>query len=136
MFFSGNECQPVYLVLCSDCMEACKGTWTSFCEICSQVFITEQYHYTVFVETLRKLGINKNFVNIMGGSQGKEIPKQTPLGCALAHWWDMAGEPGGTLSKKTLIKYCNQWWLVYKLEDDEKWHQNGTLKCHTFLQLL
>ncbi|SGA34109.1 Uncharacterised protein [Chlamydia abortus] len=45
----------------------------------------------------------------MGGSQGKEIPKQTPLGRALAHWWDIAGEPGGTLSKKTLIKYCNQW---------------------------
>ena len=47
MFLSGNECQPVYLVLCSDCMEACKGRWTGFCEICSQVFITEQYHYTV-----------------------------------------------------------------------------------------
>ena len=88
------------------------------------------------METLRKLGINKNCVNIMGGSQGKEIPKQTPLGCALAHWWDIAGEPGGTLSKKTLIKYCNQWWFIYKLEDDEKRPWNGTLKCHTFLQLL
>ena len=32
------------------------------------------------VETLRKLGIKKNLVNIVGGSQGKEIPKETPLG--------------------------------------------------------
>ena len=88
------------------------------------------------METLRKLGINKNCVNIMGGSQGKEIPKQTPLGRALAHWWDIAGEPGGTLSKKTLIKYCYQWWLIYKLEDDEKQHRNGTLNYNAFLHLL
>ena len=72
----------------------------------------------------------------MGGSQGKEIPKQTPLGRALAHWWDIAGEPGGTLSKKTLIKYWNQWWLVYKLKDHEKWPQNGALNYNTLLQLL
>ena len=71
----------------------------------------------------------------MGGSQGKEIPKQNRL-AILANWGDIAGEPGGTLSKKTLIKYCNQWWLIYKLEDDEKWHRKGTLNYTTFLQLL
>ena len=85
------------------------------------------------METLRKLGINKNLVNIPGGSQGKEIPKQIPLGCAMAHWWGIAGEPGGTLSKKTLIEYCNQWWLIYKLEDDEKRHRNETLNYNAFL---
>jgi len=88
------------------------------------------------VETLRKLGIKKNLVNIVGGSQGKEIPKETPLGCALAHWWDTAGEPGGTLRKKTLIKYCNQWCLMWKVEDDEKRHRKGTRNYHTFLQFL
>ena len=88
------------------------------------------------METWRKLGIKKNLVNIPGGSQGKEIPKQTPLGCALAHWWDTAGEPGGTLGKETLVKYCHQWRLIYKLEDGEKWHRNGTQNYNTFLQLL
>ncbi|XP_015716576.1 natural cytotoxicity triggering receptor 3 ligand 1 [Coturnix japonica] len=72
----------------------------------------------------------------MGGSQGKEVPERTPLGCILAHWRDIAGKSRGTLSRKTLIKYCNQWWLVYKLEDGEKWPLNGTVNYNTLLQLM
>ena len=72
----------------------------------------------------------------MGGAQGKEIPRRTPLGCILAHWKDIAGEPGGTLNKRTLVKYCNQWWLLYKLEDGEKWPLNGTINYNTILQLM
>lgn len=40
------------------------------------------------------------------------------------------------LSKKTLIKYCSQWWLLYKLEDGGKMVLNGTLKYKTVLQLM
>lgn len=40
------------------------------------------------------------------------------------------------MSKKTLIKYCNQWWLLCKLEDREKWLLNGTLNYNTILQLM
>ena len=72
----------------------------------------------------------------MGGAQGKEVPRQTPLGCILAQWRDIAGEPGDTLSKKTLINYCNQWWLLYKLESGEKWPVNGTLNYNTRLHLM
>jgi len=36
---------------------------------------------------------------------------------------DIAGEPGGPVSKKTLIKYSNQWWL----KGGEKWPLIGTL---------
>ena len=66
----------------------------------------------------------------MGKSQSKEVPARSPLGCILAHWRDIAGEPGGTLSrkkKKILIKYCNQWWLMYKLEDRDNEHIEGCL---------
>lgn len=72
----------------------------------------------------------------MGGAQGKEIPRRSPLGCILAHWRDIAGEPGETLNKKTLVKYCNQWWSLYKLEDGEKWPLNGTMNYNTTLQLM
>lgn len=72
----------------------------------------------------------------MGNSQEKEVPKKTPLGCILTHWRDIAGEPKGSLSKRTLIKYCNQWWLLYKLEDGEKWPLNVTLNYNTILQLM
>ena len=72
----------------------------------------------------------------MGVAQRKEVPRRTPLGRILAHWRDVAGEPGGTLSKKALIKYCNQWWLLYKLESGEKWPVNGTLNYNTLLQLM
>ena len=72
----------------------------------------------------------------MGKSQSKEVPERTPLGCILAHWRDIAGKSRGTLSRKNLIKYCNQWWLVYKLEEGEKWPLNGTVKYNTILQLM
>jgi len=49
-------------------------------------------------------GNNKESMKLnMGGAQGKEVSRQTPLGCILAQWRDIAGEPGDTLSKKTLI---------------------------------
>lgn len=73
---------------------------------------------------------------IISKIMGKEIPRRTPLGCILAHWKDIAGEPGGTLNKRTLIKYCNQWWLLYKLEDGEKWPLNGTINYNTILHLM
>lgn len=72
----------------------------------------------------------------MGTEQSKEIPKKTPLGCVLAHWKDIVGSPGGTESKKKLIKYCNQWWPLYRLESGEKWPLNGTLQYNTLLQLM
>lgn len=65
-----------------------------------------------------------------------EVPRRTPLGCILAHWRDIVGESGGTKSKKTLIKYCNQWWLLYKWESGEKWPLNGTWNYNTLLQLM
>jgi len=35
----------------------------------------------------------------MGHGVSKEISRN-PLGCILAHWRDVAGEPGGILTKK------------------------------------
>lgn len=72
----------------------------------------------------------------MGGQQSGGIVKKSPLGCVLSHWKEIAGAPGGTENKKTLIKYCNQWWPLYKLGDDEKWPFNGTLEYNTLLQLM
>lgn len=72
----------------------------------------------------------------MGGKQSGGILKKSPLGCILAHWKEIGGPPGGNVDKKTLIKYCNQWWPLYKLDDDEKWPFNGTLKYNTLLQLM
>lgn len=69
----------------------------------------------------------------MGGQQSGGIEKKSPLGCILSHWKEIGG---GDLSKKTLIKYCNQWWPLYKLEDEEKWPFNGTLNYNTLLQLM
>ena len=40
------------------------------------------------------------------------------------------------MDRKTLIKYCNQWWPLYKLDEGEKWPFNGTLKYNTLLQLI
>lgn len=40
------------------------------------------------------------------------------------------------MSKKTLIKCCNQWWPLCKLEDGEKCPFNGTLNYTTLLQLM
>ncbi|KAK4810159.1 hypothetical protein QYF61_009554 [Mycteria americana] len=72
----------------------------------------------------------------MGGQQSGGIVKKSPLGCILAHWKEIGGQPGGSVNKKTLIKYCDQWWPLYKLEDGEKWPLNGTLKYNTLLQLM
>ncbi|KAK4810826.1 hypothetical protein QYF61_008798, partial [Mycteria americana] len=58
----------------------------------------------------------------MGGRQSGGIVKKSPLGCILAHWKEIGGPPGGSVNKKTQIKYCNQWWPLYKLEDG-KWDE-------------
>ncbi|KAK4806315.1 hypothetical protein QYF61_008501 [Mycteria americana] len=58
------------------------------------------------------------------------------LRCILAHWKEIGGQPGGSGNKKTLIKYCNQWCPLYKLEDGEKWPFNGSLNYNTILQLM
>ncbi|KAK4816823.1 hypothetical protein QYF61_023887 [Mycteria americana] len=71
----------------------------------------------------------------MGNQQGG-ILKKSPLGCIMAHWKDIGEPPGGSVNRKNLIKYCNQWWPLYKLEDGEKWPLNGTLKYNTLLQLM
>ena len=31
----------------------------------------------------------------------------------------MGGAAGGSVNKRTLAKYCNQWWPLYKLGDRE-----------------
>lgn len=40
------------------------------------------------------------------------------------------------MDRKILIKYCNQWWPLYKLDDGEKCPPNGTLNYNTLLQLM
>jgi len=70
----------------------------------------------------------------MGGRVSSEIPKKSTLGCILSYWKDIGGAPGGSENKKTLTKYCNQWWLLYKLECWKKWPFNGALNCNTLLQ--
>ena len=60
----------------------------------------------------------------MGGKQSGGILKKNPLGCVLSHWKDIGGSAGGNVNRKTLIKYCNQWWPLYKLECGEKWPFN------------
>lgn len=72
----------------------------------------------------------------MGGQQSKDVNMKTPLGCILKHWKDLGGIPGGNISKKTLLKYCTQWWPLYKLDDNEKWPPEGTTNYNTILQLM
>uniref|UniRef100_A0A8C0IF25 Core shell protein Gag P30 domain-containing protein n=1 Tax=Bubo bubo TaxID=30461 RepID=A0A8C0IF25_BUBBB len=60
---------------------------------------------------------------------------KSPLDCILTHWKDIAGR-GSTESKKIMIKYCNQWWPLYKLEEEDNRPLNGTLDYHTLLQLM
>lgn len=38
--------------------------------------------------------------------------------------------------RDTSFIYCNQWWPMYTLEDQEKWLVDGTLNCNTILQLM
>ena len=61
---------------------------------------------------------------VMETSQGKEVLKKSPLGCILYHWKETGGPTGGSVNKRMLIKYCNQWWPLYKLDDEEKWPEN------------
>ncbi|KAM6318174.1 uncharacterized protein O3Q21_008183 isoform 1-T2 [Podargus strigoides] len=70
----------------------------------------------------------------MGSGQSKEISR-SPLGCVLAHWKDITGT-GGTENKKTLIKYCSQWWPLYQLGHEAKWPRNGTTDYSTLVQLM
>ena len=35
-----------------------------------------------------------------------------------------------------MIEYCNNWWPLYILENQEKWPTNGTLNYNTILQLV
>uniref|UniRef100_A0A8C4UZT5 Core shell protein Gag P30 domain-containing protein n=1 Tax=Falco tinnunculus TaxID=100819 RepID=A0A8C4UZT5_FALTI len=72
----------------------------------------------------------------MGGKQSGGIVKKSPLGCVLAHWKEIGGLSDGSVNKKTLIKYCNHWWPLYKLDDGEKWSFNGTLNYNTLVQLM
>uniref|UniRef100_A0A8C3MY57 Uncharacterized protein n=1 Tax=Geospiza parvula TaxID=87175 RepID=A0A8C3MY57_GEOPR len=72
----------------------------------------------------------------MGNQPSKDINMKTPLGCILKHWKDLGGIPGGNVSKKTLLKYCTQWWPLYKLDDGEKWPPEGTINYNTVLQLM
>lgn len=72
----------------------------------------------------------------MGGEQSGDGVKKSPLGCILAHWKNRGGQLGGSVNKETSIKYCNQWWPLYKLEDGEKWPFNGSLNYNTVLQLM
>lgn len=72
----------------------------------------------------------------MGSSVSKEITQKSPLERVLAHWKELGGIPGGTMRKSTLIKYCNQWWPLCKLDDGEKQPENGILNCNALLQLM
>lgn len=69
------------------------------------------------------------------GNTQRGISKMSPLGCMLTHWKDIAGS-GGTENKKTLTKYCNQWWPLYKLENGAKWPLNVSVDYNTLLQLM
>lgn len=40
------------------------------------------------------------------------------------------------MSKKSVMKYCNQCWPLYKLEGGEKWPENGSLNYDTVLELM
>ena len=44
--------------------------------------------------------------------------------------------PRGSATKSDLVKYCNQWWPLYKLDEGEKWPRNGTLNYNPMLQLM
>uniref|UniRef100_A0A8D0FYE9 Core shell protein Gag P30 domain-containing protein n=1 Tax=Strix occidentalis caurina TaxID=311401 RepID=A0A8D0FYE9_STROC len=72
----------------------------------------------------------------MGSKQSGGILKRSPLECILTHWKKIRGPPGGGIDKRTPIKYCNQWWPVYTLDDGEKWPLNGSLEYNTILQLM
>ena len=70
------------------------------------------------------------------GSSTGGILKESPLGCILQHCKKIGGPPEGSPKREDLIKYCNQWWPLYKLGEGEKWPVNGTLNYDTLLQLM
>ncbi|RMC15891.1 hypothetical protein DUI87_08096 [Hirundo rustica rustica] len=71
----------------------------------------------------------------MGANESKEIPRGSSLGCILSHWKELVG-CGGTETKKELVKFCTQWWPLYRLDEGVKWPVNGTLDYATLLQLM
>uniref|UniRef100_A0A8C0UTB4 Core shell protein Gag P30 domain-containing protein n=1 Tax=Cyanistes caeruleus TaxID=156563 RepID=A0A8C0UTB4_CYACU len=62
---------------------------------------------------------------------GNDIPN-SPLTCILNHWEKIGGD---SLLKSRLIQYCNHLWPLYKLDNQAKWPENGTLDYHTLLEL-
>lgn len=52
-----------------------------------------------------------------------------------AHWKDITGR-GGTENKRDLIRFCKDWWPLYKLDEGARWPPNGTLDYNTLLQLM
>ena len=69
----------------------------------------------------------------MGTGQSVGVSSCSPLGCILKHWRKFGGNP---LTRRKLKEYCTQWWPMYKLEDEEKWPEMGTLNYNTILQLM
>ncbi|KAM6188944.1 LOW QUALITY PROTEIN: kinesin heavy chain-like [Sarcoramphus papa] len=57
----------------------------------------------------------------------------TPMGTPK---WLLNWEPHWDPTEKQLVEYCNHWWPLYILGDQEKWPKNGTLKYNTILQLM
>jgi len=45
----------------------------------------------------------------------------------------MGGDP---LTRKQLIQYCNHWWSMFILEDQEKWPKNGSLKYNIVIKVV
>lgn len=71
----------------------------------------------------------------MGTGQSKEISKANPLGCTLAHWRELVGYKG-IENKRNLVKFCAQWWLLYKLGECIQWPPTGSLDFETLWQLM
>lgn len=67
--------------------------------------------------------------NMLGKEQIKRSPPRMYFSTLQRHWGAPQWE--GSMDKKTLIKYCTQQWLLYKLEDGE----NGSINYNTLLQL-
>ena len=63
---------------------------------------------------------------IMRNGQSKEIRKSSLPGCVIAYWKDVAGH-GGTKNIRDLIRFCKDWWPLYKLGDGAKWLPHGIL---------
>jgi len=64
------------------------------------------------------------------GAQGPKIPPYSPLGCVLKYWDKFGWDP---LTKGKMGEYCNTWWSKYKLDNEEKWSEGGTLSYNITL---